>query len=381
MPKLQSKLPNVGNSIFTVMSRMAVNHGAINLSQGFPDFPVSDELIELISSAMRSGKNQYAPMAGLPELRVSVSSLIQRRYGYAPDPDLEVTVTAGATEALFASIMAIVQPDDEVLLFDPGYDSYAPAIRMAGGIPIHLKLKYPTYTIDWEEVGESITPKTRLIIINSPHNPTGSVLSNLDLQLLEDLALANELYVLSDEVYEHIVFDGKLHESVLRSPLLRERSIAVSSFGKTFHATGWKVGYLVAPESLSTEIRKVHQFLAFSVHTPSQVGLASFLKNPENYSSLSKMYQRKRDFFLQGIQSSRFRPIPCRGTYFQLIDYSAIDQRSDVEMATFMTQELGLASIPISVFYSDQTDHKVLRFCFAKEEETLSKAADILCKI
>ncbi|MEM6522693.1 MAG: methionine aminotransferase [Bacteroidota bacterium] len=381
MPKLQSKLPNLGTSIFTVMSQMATESEAINLSQGFPDFPVSNELVELISNAMKSGNNQYAPMAGLPALRESIGHMTHRRYGYAPDPDLEITVTAGATEALFASIMSIVQTDDEVIIFDPGYDSYAPAVKMAGGKPVHLNLGYPTYHIDWDKVRKTINPKTQLIIINSPHNPTGSVLSAKDLEDLENLARDHDLYILSDEVYEHIVFDGRSHESVLKSPLLRERSISVSSFGKTFHATGWKVGYVIAPTELTSEIRKIHQFLNFSVHTPTQVGLASFLKNPENYSGLSEMYQLKRDFFLKGIQSSGFKPIPSSGTYFQLLDFSDIDQKSDIDMATFMTKKLGLASIPVSVFYKDQTDNKVLRFCFAKEEKTLSKAAEVLCKI
>lgn len=381
MPKLQSKLPDVGTTIFTVMSQMAVENGAINLSQGFPDFPVSKELIALINESMESGKNQYAPMAGLPALRQSISEMTLSRYGYAPNPESEITVTAGATEALFASIMAVVQTGDEVIVFDPGYDSYAPAIIMAGGKPIHLNLTYPTYSIDWDKVSTAITPKTKLIIINSPHNPTGSVFLESDIETLQNLAEKHDLFVLSDEVYEHIIFDGKVHASVLRYPLLRSRSIAVSSFGKTFHATGWKVGYLIAPESLTAEIRKVHQYLTFSVHTPTQAGLATFLKEASHYNGLSKMYETKRDFFLDGIKSSRFSPVQSSGTYFQLLSYSDISDANDVDMASRLTREFGLASIPVSVFYNDGTDNKVLRFCFAKEEKTLSKATEILCKI
>ncbi|MEM9298357.1 MAG: methionine aminotransferase [Bacteroidota bacterium] len=381
MPKLQSKLPEVGATIFTVMSQMAAKYGAINLSQGFPDFAVSKDLINLIADAMTSGKNQYAPMSGLPALKESISEMTSLRYGYTPSPESEVTVTAGATEALFASIMAVVQPGNEVIVFDPGYDSYAPAIAMAGGAPIHINLKYPNYHIDWDEVANRITERTRLIIINTPHNPTGSVFSKNDIEALQTLAERHDLVVLSDEVYEHIIFDGKVHQSVLNNIGLRSRSIAVSSFGKTFHATGWKVGYLIAPNALTHEIRKVHQFLTFSVHTPTQVGLATFLREARNYEGLSKMYESKRNFFLSGIESSRFIPVQSSGAYFQLLDYSNISEEKDVDMASRMTKEYCLASIPVSVFYNDNTDNKVLRFCFAKREDTLSRAAEILCKI
>ncbi len=381
MPAFESKLPDVGTTIFTVMSQMAAEHGALNLSQGFPDFPVAEELIALIHDAMKSGNNQYAPMAGLPELRESISRMTGERYGYTPDPDREITVTAGATEALFASIMALVSTGDEVIIFDPAYDSYAPAIRMAGGIPVHLKLKHPTYLPDWEEVHHAITNRTKLILINSPHNPSGSVLSKDDVLVLERLVSIHDIFILSDEVYEHIIFDGKQHESVLKYPDLRKKSVAVSSFGKTFHATGWKVGYLIAPDTLATEIRKVHQFITFSVHTPTQVGLAQFLQDSKNYSKLSALYERKRAHFLDRVAGSSFEPIPSSGTYFQLLNYSTISDKTDIEMAEYLTRIHGLASIPISVFYEDGTDHKVLRFCFAKEDETLSRAAEILCEI
>ncbi len=360
---------------------MAADHGAINLSQGFPDFNVSEKLISLVSDAMLSGHNQYAPMAGLPDLRKVISHVTHDRYLYLPDPETEITITAGATEALFATIMALIQAEDEVIVFDPAYDSYDPAIRMAGGIPVHLTLKYPGFHIDWDEVRSAISDKTRLIMINTPHNPTGSILSHEDLKTLETIALQYDLFILSDEVYEHIIFDGHLHESVLRYDGLRTRSIAVSSFGKTFHATGWKVGYLVAPEYLTTEIRKVHQFVTFSVSSAVQHALAGFLKYKNNYVELASLYQQKRDYFLRAIAKSRFEPLPSSGTYFQLLSYTGMDAKNDVEMAELLTREHGIASIPVSVFYKDGTDNSILRFCFAKQEETLTKAAEILCKI
>lgn len=381
MRQLHSKLPKVGTTIFTVMSKMAAEHKAINLSQGFPDFSVSAELIELIEDAMHSGNNQYAPMAGLPKLREVISQMTSLRYDHNPDPETEITVTSGATEGLFASIMTIVNSGDEVIVFDPGYDSYVPAIQLAGGIPVHINLKYPDYSIDWDQVADCITSKTKLIIINSPHNPTGTILSRRDMEALHSLVEKHDIFVLSDEVYEHIIYDGCVHQSVLRFADLRSRSIAISSFGKTFHATGWKVGYVVAPEYLTREIRKVHQYLTFSVHTPSQVGLATFLQEPKNYIGLSEMYESKREFFLKTIEHSRFKPLKSRGTYFQLLDYSAVSHAKDTIMATRLTQEFKLASIPVSVFYQDETDNQVLRFCFAKEENTLLQAGEILCKI
>ncbi len=381
MALIHSKLPEVGTTIFTVMSKMAADHGAINLSQGFPDFPVSSELINLIHEAMQKGSNQYAPMAGLPALRKSISGMTSTRYGFTPNPETEITVTAGATEALFAAIMALVHKGDEVIIFDPGYDSYSPAVVMAGGTPIHLNLSFPDFSIDWEKVKGAINQRTKLIIINSPHNPTGSVLSVSDVRTLEQLVQHHDFYVLSDEVYEHIIFDEEEHQSVLRFPGLRLKSVAVSSFGKTFHATGWKVGYLIASETLTQEIRKVHQYVTFSVHHPTQAGLAEYLKHAAHYSDLGAMYQKKRDFFLDAIKSSNFIPIPCKGTYFQLLDYSTLSEDSDMEMSKKLTQQSKVASIPVSVFYKDNTDNKILRFCFAKEQETLQKAAEILCTI
>lgn len=378
---LVSRLPEVGTSIFTVMSRMALEQGAINLSQGFPDFPVSDELIELISGNMKAGHNQYAPMPGAPVLRKAIADVVSKTYNRQTDFETEITITAGGTEALFSTIAALVKADDEVIVFDPAYDSYDPSIRLNGGKPVHIKLKPPHFSIDWQEVREKITPRTRMIMINTPHNPTGSVLSESDLQTLEQLALEFGLIVLSDEVYERIIFDGKQHQSVLKYPSLSAQSVAVFSFGKTFHATGWKVGYAVAPEILTREIRKAHQFITFSVNTPVQLALAEYLTNADNYIHLGKFYQQKRDFFLDQIKGSSLQPIPSYGSYFQLLSYEAVSDLKEHEMAEWMTREKKLAPIPVSAFYQDNEDHKLLRFCFAKSEETLEKAGSILRKL
>ena len=376
---LKSRLPEVGTSIFTVMSRMALEHGAINLSQGFPDFPISEALIDLIHQKMKEGQNQYAPMPGTPALRKAIADVVQMTYQRPTDFETEITITAGATESIFASIAALISEGDEVILFDPSYDSYDPSIRLNGGIPIHLNLSPPDFSIDWDEVRKKITPRTRMIMVNTPHNPIGSVLRESDLKTLEKLAVEHNLIVLSDEVYERIIFENKTHESVLKYPLLRERSIAVFSFGKTFHATGWKVGYTVASENLTREIRKAHQFITFSVNTPVQLALAEYLTNPENYLHLGKFYQQKRDFFLDEIKGSSLKPLPCFGSYFQLVSYAG--KKSDIEMAQWMTKEMKVAPIPVSVFYKDKTDHQLLRFCFAKGEETLRKAGKILRNI
>lgn len=373
---LISRLPEVGTSIFTVMSRMALEHGAINLSQGFPDFPVSEKLIDLIYRKMKEGHNQYAPMPGVPALRKAIADVIQTTYQRPTDFENEITVTAGGTEAIFATIAALIGGGDEVILFDPSYDSYDPAIRLNGGVPIHLNLLPPDFAIDWNEVKKKITPRTRMIMVNTPHNPAGSILSTSDLKTLEKLAVENDLMVLSDEVYERIIFENESHESVLKYPRLSERSIAVFSFGKTFHATGWKVGYAVAPESLTREIRKAHQFITFSVNTPVQLALAEYLTDPENYLHLGKFYQQKRDFFLHEIKGSSLKPLPCFGSYFQLLSYEG--KKSDTEMAAWMTREMKLAPIPVSAFYKDKSDHQLLRFCFAKGEETLQKAGKIM---
>jgi len=378
---ITSRLPEVGTSIFTVMSRLALEQGAINLSQGFPDFPVSEELVELIYKNLKAGHNQYAPMPGTPLLRQAIANVVMKSFQRPTDFETEVTITAGGTEALFAAISALVNAGDEVILFDPAYDSYDPSIRLNGGIPIHIKLKPPHFGVDWQEVKPKITSRTRMIMINTPHNPTGSVLSEQDLKTLEKIAIENNIIVLSDEVYERIIFDNQQHQSILKFPKLAAQSVAVFSFGKTFHATGWKVGYALAPENLTREIRKAHQFITFSVNTPVQLALAEYLKNPENYLSLGSFYQRKRDFFLNQIKGSSFKPLPCFGSYFQLLSYEGISEKNEMEMAEWMTKEKKLAPIPVSAFYNDKADHKLLRFCFAKGEETLEKAGSILRKL
>lgn len=360
------------------MSKMALEHGAINLSQGFPDFPVDKKIIDLISKFMLEGHNQYAPMPGVPALRNVIAEVISTTYNHTVDPETEITITAGATEAIFSAIAALVDKGDEVILFDPSYDSYAPAIRLNGGVPVHINLRYPEFSIDWDEVKSKINTRTRIIMVNTPQNPSGAVLSEQDLKALQSLAIEHDLIVLSDEVYERIIFDGKKHQSVLYYPELAARSLATFSFGKTFHATGWKVGYVIAPKNISAEIRKAHQFVTFSVNTPVQLALAEYMKTPEHYLNLGSFYQQKRDYFLNGINGSSFKPLACHGSYFQSLSYSAISTLSDREMAEELTKKHKVASVPISAFYNDKTDNKLLRFCFAKNEETLDKAIDIL---
>ncbi len=378
---ISSRLPEVGTSIFAIMSRMAQEHEAINLSQGFPDFKVSEKLISLINKNMEAGNNQYAPMPGVASLRNVITEVIQDTYQHTTNPETDITITAGGTEALFSVIAALVEAGDEVIIFDPAYDSYAPAVRLNGGIPVHINLAPPTFAIDWEFVKSKITDKTKLIMINTPHNPCGAILSDADMKMLEQIALQHGIIVLSDEVYERIIFDGKTHQSVLKYPKLAAQSVAVFSFGKTFHATGWKVGYAVAPEFLTKEIRKTHQFITFSVNTPVQLALAEFMLDKENYTHLGSFYQQKRDYFLEQIKGSSFEPLPCYGSYFQLLSYKNIANKPDREMAEWLTKEHKLASIPVSVFYNDKTDNQLLRFCFAKSEMTLFKAADILKRI
>jgi methionine aminotransferase len=378
---LISRLPEVGTSIFTVMSKMALEHGALNLSQGFPDFPVSEKIVELIYANLKAGNNQYAPMPGVPALRNAIAKVVAETYGRQTNPETEVTITAGGTEALFSTIASLVQPGDEVILFDPSYDSYDPAVRLNGGVPIHLNLKFPTFHIDWDEVIGKISSRTKMILINTPHNPTGAVLNENDLKSLQEIAVKHNLIVLSDEVYERIVFEGIKHQSVLKYPALAERCVAVFSFGKTFHATGWKIGYTVASENLTKEIRKAHQFITFSVNTPVQLALAEYMTNSENYLHLGSFYQRKRDYFLEQLKGSSFEPMTCYGSYFQLVSYKHISKKPDMEMAEWMAKECKLASIPVSVFYNDKTDNNLLRFCFAKNESTLEKAGSVLRKI
>lgn len=377
---ISSRLPDVGTSIFAVMSKMALEHNAINLSQGFPDFKVDSVIIDLVKRFMLEGHNQYAPMPGVPALRSVIAEVIAKTYLRGIDPETEVTITAGATEGIFSTIAALVHPGDEVIVFDPAYDSYNPAIRLNGGVPVHINLKYPDFSIDWQEVKSKITARTRLIMVNTPHNPSGAVLSENDLKALQALAIEFDLIVLSDEVYERIIFDGIQHQSVLKFPELVKRSVVVFSFGKTFHATGWKVGYCVAPAYLTAEIRKAHQFVTFSVNTPIQHALAEYMKNPEHYVNLGSFYQQKRDYFLEGIKGSSWEPVACRGSYFQSLSYKNISSLPDRDMAVELTQKHKIASIPVSVFYNDKSDNKLLRFCFAKNEQTLNKAIEILRK-
>jgi len=379
--KIESKLPDVGVTIFTIMSKLANDHQAINLSQGFPDFDVHPDLVALVDSYMRSGHNQYAPMQGVESLRRRIAEKVLAIYNAGYDPETEITVTSGGTEALFAAISAVVQPGDEVIVLEPAFDSYVPVIQLNGGIPVYVAYTFPDYRIDWDDVRKALSPKTRLIILNSPHNPTGAVFTESDISALKDILLDTDVLILSDEVYEHIIFDGLRHESVSRYPELAERSFVVSSFGKTYHTTGWKIGYCLAPAPLSKEFQRVHQFLTFASNTPIQYAYAEFMKNKDIYLNLSAFYQQKRDTFLSLIENSRFKALPCHGTYFQMLDYSSISHRSDVEFSKQLTTEHGVASIPPSVFYHRQVDHKVLRFCFAKKDETLEKAAEKLCKI
>jgi methionine transaminase len=378
---LFSKLPKVGLSIFAKMSGLAQQHQALNLAQGFPDFEVSPLLIERVNQAMRAGHNQYAPMPGVMALREQIAIKTADCYGAVYDPNTEITVTAGATQAIFTAITALVREGDEVVVFNPAYDCYDPAIELAGGKTIHINLKYPHFSIDFAELKRVINRKTRMIIINSPHNPTGALISASDLKQLEKLVHNTDIIVLSDEVYEHIVFDGQSHQSVCSYPQLAERSVVVSSFGKTYHTTGWKLGYMLAPADLTAELRKVHQFNVFAVNTPMQYAMAETLKNKDEYLQLGAFYQQKRDLFVSMIAPSKFQILPAAGTYFQCLDYSAISDQRDVDFAVELVEKHGLASIPTSVFYHQDPNLRVLRFCFAKGQETLQKAAEVLNKL
>ncbi len=378
---IASKLPAVGTTIFTVMSQLAQEHNAINLSQGFPDFDCTKALRDLVTKYINAGLNQYPPMAGVMRLRERISEKAESLYGAKYDPEHEVTVTPGATYGIFTAIATMVRPGDEVILFEPAYDSYAPSIELNGGVPVYVQLRYPDYGIDWQQVSRAITPKTRMILINTPNNPTASVLSGEDMRMLEGLLRGTDIVVVSDEVYEHIVFDGHQHQSVARFPGLAERSFVVSSFGKTYHVTGWKMGYVLAPKELMAEFRKVHQYNVFVTNGPLQHALAEFMEDPDAYLSLANFYQKKRDFFLGGVNGSRFKPLPSRGTFFQNLAYDAISDEKDTDLAVRLTKEKRIAAIPVSVFYRQPPPHKVLRFCFAKSEETLARGAEILCKI
>ncbi len=374
-----SKLPAVGTTIFTVMSRLAVEHGAINLSQGFPDFASPARLLERVTHHMQAGANQYPPMAGVASLREAIAAKAERLYGARYHPESEVTVTAGATQAIYTAITACVQPGDEVIVFAPVYDSYVPGIELNGGRAIFARLRYPDYRPDWDEVRALITPRTRMIIINSPHNPSGAVWSAEDMAALEALVRDTKIIVVSDEVYEHVVFDGARHESVARYPGLRERSFVISSFGKTYHVTGWKIAYCLAPKELMAEFRKAHQFIVFTVHHPSQLALADFMtEQPEFADELAGFYQAKRDFFRLQLDGSRFSLLSCAGTYFQLATYDAIRDEPDTAFVQRLTREHGVAAIPVSVFFPDGEDRRVIRFCFAKNEATLAAAGERL---
>ena len=378
---IQSKLPSSGVSIFTVMSRLAEEHGAINLSQGFPDFDTSPELIETVARFMREGHNQYAPMTGVLALREALSRKIERLYGRRYDPADEITVTSGATEGLFVTLTALVHRGDEVLLFQPAYDSYAPAVQLSGGVPIYVTLRRPDYRIDWDEVRKAITPRTRVILLNTPHNPTGMILDHDDLRELGRVLQGTGAVVVADEVYEHIVFDGARHESLARYPEIAERAVVISSFGKTYHATGWKVGYCVAPRALSAEIARVHQWVTFAVNGATQRAYAEFVNRDPECAALAAFYQAKRDRFLALIRESRFRPLACRGTYFQMVDYSAISDERDSDFAMRLIKEHGVAAIPITPFLAGVDPGPVLRFCFAKRDDTLEKAAERLNQV
>ncbi|WP_437952930.1 methionine aminotransferase [Sorangium sp. So ce296] len=380
-PAFPSKLPSTGVSIFTEMTRLANEHGAINLSQGFPDFDCAPELVEAVARHMRAGHNQYAPMQGVLALREALAMKIERLYGRRYDPATEITVTSGATEGIFSTITAFVRPGDEVILFQPCYDSYAPAVQLNGGTPVFVTLRFPEYRVDWDEVRRALTPRTRLLLINSPHNPTGTALSADDMRELAKVVDGRDVLVVGDEVYEHILFDGRRHESLARYPELSDRSVVISSFGKTHHTTGWKVGYCAAPRQLSAEIQRVHQFVTFAVNAAIQHAYAEVVMRDPLAADLAAFYQAKRDLFLRLIEGSRFRPLPCEGTYFQLVDYSAITAERDADFALRLIREHGVASIPISPFLSGVEPGPVLRFCFAKRDETLERAAERLRRV
>ncbi|SNR66499.1 methionine aminotransferase [Lutibacter flavus] len=379
--KIQSKLPAVPTSIFSIMSTLANEQKAINLSQGFPDFDSDKKLIQLVNKAMLTGKNQYAPMPGIFSLRREISKKMENLYGVSYNPESEITITAGATQAIFTAIAATIKKDDEVLIFKPAYDCYEPTIELFGGKAIAVQLNPEDFNIDWELVRSLISSKTRMIIINTPHNPSGKILSAIDMLQLENILKDTNILLLSDEVYEHIIFDGEIHQTAALFPALAERAFITASFGKTFHNTGWKVGYCLAPKNLMAEFRKVHQFNVFSVNHPTQVALAEYLKTPNNYLELGAFYQQKRDLFLSLIKDSRFEFTPSKGTYFQLLNFKNITDENDFDFAIRLTKENKIAAIPISVFNENKLDTKVLRFCFAKKDETINKAAEILCNI
>ena len=378
---LQSKLPNVGTTIFTVMSALATEHNAINLGQGFPDYPMDEALTDLVSKAMQDGYNQYAPMPGHLALREAIAQKVQRLYGTSIHPDTEITITPGGTYAIYSAITAAIGPGDEVIVFEPAYDSYIPNIEINGGKVVRIPLQFPDYSIDWDAVRKAISPSTKMILLNSPHNPTGAVLSETDIAQLRSTVAGTNILIMSDEVYEHLIFDGRQHQSMLRYPDLYERSFVSFSFGKVYNCTGWKLGYCIAPPAFTKEFRKVHQFNCFSCHSPVQVALAQYLQLEEPYQRLSGQLQAKRDYFRQLMKATPFEVVPSFGSYFEMYSYANISQESDTNMAMRLVKECGVATIPASAFYVDGDDHKVLRFCFAKKETTLEAAVERLQKI
>jgi methionine aminotransferase len=380
-PYLQSRLPNVGTTIFTVMSALATEKNAVNLGQGFPDFNCDPRLLQAVTDAMSKGLNQYPPMTGIPVLREAVAAKIRALYGPSYDPVSEITITAGATQAILTAILAIVHPGDEVIVLEPCYDSYVPNIELAGGVVVRVPLTPGTFRPDFDKISAAINPNTRAIIINSPHNPSGTVWSREDTLKLHDILEPTEVLLISDEVYEHMVFDGQLHQSAARFPSLAARAFIISSFGKTYHVTGWKIAYAAAPASLTAEFRKVHQFNVFTVNTPMQYGLASYMADPRPYLDLPAFYQRKRDLFREGLKRTKFRVLPSEGTYFQCVDIAAVSDLHEADFCKWLTTEIGVAAIPLSAFYGNGFDQRVVRFCFAKNDQTLKTALDRLAKL
>ncbi|TCS39089.1 2-keto-4-methylthiobutyrate aminotransferase [Paucimonas lemoignei] len=382
-PRLVSRLPKVGTTIFSVMSALAAEKGAVNLGQGFPDFDCDPALVDAVAAAMRSGLNQYPLMTGVPALRQAIAAKITAMYGRSYDAGSEITITAGATQAILTAILCCVHPGDEAIVIEPAYDSYVPAIELAGGrvVTVQMDISDAGYRVPWDKVAAAVTIKTRLIVVNTPHNPTGTILRPDDLEALADIVRGTDILLLSDEVYEHMVFDGVRHESLSRHPELAQRAFIVSSFGKTYHVTGWKVGYVAAPAALTAEFRKVHQFNVFTVNTPVQHGLAAYMANPAPYLELPAFYQRKRDLFREGLKTTRFKLLPAEGTYFQCVDYSAISGMGENEFAQWLTAEIGVAVIPVSAFYQEPRDSGIVRFCFAKRDETLQAALNKLAAL
>jgi len=381
MLNIQSKLPGVSTTIFTVMSKLATEHNAINLSQGFPDYACDPNLVELVSKAMQNGFNQYAPMPGSPVLKETIAAKVENLYKVKYNPDTEITITAGGTQAIFTALAAIINAGDEVIIFEPAYDSYAPTIKLLGGLVKTYELAPPDYSIDWDMVKKLFTARTRMIILNSPQNPTGSILSADDMKALIKLVSGTDILILSDEVYEHLIYDGQKHQSVMLYPELKQRSFIVASFGKLLHATGWKLGYCLAPDKLTKEFRKVHQFNVFSVNSPMQQAIATYLQTPANYTGIAAFFQEKRDYFRNLLAESRLELLPCNGSYFQCVSYRNISDEKDTDFSMRLIKEFGVATIPVSAFYQKGTDHKIIRFCFAKENETLALAAEKLKNI